>query len=261
VEELQASIGEQEIHLVTMASEYEGAQAQLAAFPVAEAQQQRQSLRQDVATAQTIVAGRQAVVDSRRATLNQLDTQWQRLQQRQAALQAQQAELAQAAATADEQRLSDELAQVEAALQPYLAQLAGARQGLQQLEEETAVHQRHLHDLETRHTQAQIKLSQQESQLEGLQERIKADLGIVALAYDEDQTGQTPLPIGEVVEQLPQVAVLPEDIESTIHHYRGQMQRMGAINPDAPQEYEETQTRHDFLEQQVADLAQTDAQL
>jgi chromosome segregation protein len=57
------------------------------------------------------------------------------------------------------------------------------------------------------------------------------------------------------------VAVLPEDIESTIHHYRGQMQRMGAINPDAPQEYEETQTRHDFLEQQVADLAQTDAQL
>jgi chromosome segregation protein len=132
---------------------------------------------------------------------------------------------------------------------------------LQQLEEETAVQQRHLHDLETRHTQAQIKLSQQESQLEGLQERIRADLGIVALAYDEDQTGQTPLPIGEVVEQLPQVAVLPEDIESTIHHYRGQMQRMGAINPDAPQEYEETQTRHDFLEQQVADLAQTDAQL
>jgi chromosome segregation ATPase len=116
-----------------MASEYDGAQAQLAALPVAEAQQQRQSLRQDVATAQTIVAGRQAVVDSRRATLNQLDTQGQRLQQRQVALQAQQSELAQAVAMADEQRLSDELAQVEAALQPYLAQLAEARRGLQQL--------------------------------------------------------------------------------------------------------------------------------
>ena len=261
ITQLQAAIGDHEARLVTLASEHEVAQAQLVALPVAEAQQQRQTLQQDVSTARTIVAGRQAVVDSRRATLNQLDSQGQRLQQRQASLQAQQATLAQSVATVDEQRLADELSQLEADLQPTMARLAEARQGLQKLEEETAVHQRHLHDLETRHTQAQIKMSQQESQLEGLQERIKADLGIVALAYDEDQTGQTPLPIGEVVEQLPQVDELPEDIETTIHQYRGQMQRMGAINPDAPQEYEETQQRYEFLEQQVEDLTQTDAQL
>ena len=36
---------------------------------------------------------------------------------------------------------------------------------------------------------------------------------------------------------------------------------MGAINPDAPQEYAETQERHDFLTQQVEDLSKTDAQL
>jgi chromosome segregation protein len=261
VTELQEAIGEHETRLVQLAAEHEAAQARLAALPVAEADQQRQSLRQDVATAQTIVAGRQAVVDSRRATLNQLDSQWQRTQQRQAAWQQQLAALSPTEVGSDSQRLQAELAQLEADLQPYQAQLAEARQGLQELEEKTAAHQRYLHDLETRHTQAQIKLSQQENQLEGLQERIKADLGIVALAYDEDQTGPTPLPFGEVVEQLPQVAELPGDIESTIHHYRGQMQRMGAINPDAPQEYEETQTRHDFLEQQVADLTQTDAQL
>ena len=261
VTDLQAAIGKHEAQLVTMATEYEGAQAQLAALPVAEGQQQRQTLRQDVATAQTIVAGRQAVVDSRRATLNQLDNQWQRWQQRQAALQKQQATLAESEVTADSNRLSDELTQLEMDLSPMVAHLAEARQGLQKLEEETAVHQRHLHDLETRHTQTQIKLSQQENQLEGLQERIKADLGLVDLAYDEDQTGPTPLPMGEVVEQLPQVDELPEDIENTIHQYRGQMQRMGAINPDAPQEFEETQTRYEFLQQQVEDLTQTDAQL
>jgi chromosome segregation protein len=67
--------------------------------------------------------------------------------------------------------------------------------------------------------------------------------------------------MGEVVKQLPKVSKLPEDIEETIQGYRGQMQRMGAINPDAPEEYEETQERFDFLSQQVEDLNQTEAQL
>jgi chromosome segregation protein len=60
---------------------------------------------------------------------------------------------------------------------------------------------------------------------------------------------------------LPTVDQLPEDIEESIHHYRGQMQRMGAINPDAPQEYEETQARYDFLTQQIEDLNETESQL
>ena len=36
---------------------------------------------------------------------------------------------------------------------------------------------------------------------------------------------------------------------------------MGAINPDAPAEYEETQERFDFMNQQIEDLNQTESQL
>jgi chromosome segregation protein len=68
------------------------------------------------------------------------------------------------------------------------------------------------------------------------------------------------LPIGDV-ETLPKVDELPPDIEDTIQNYRGQLHRMGAINPDAPQEYQETQDRYDFLTQQIDDLNQTEAQL
>jgi chromosome segregation protein len=237
------------------------ARARLAELPTVEDQQQRQSLQQEVATAQTIVAGRQAVVDSRRATLNQIAQQINRLQERQNSLRRQQTELTLAAEEATQQALQSELARLDGELEPLLARLAENRRELSGLQEKTAELQRHTHELETQYTQTRIRLTQRENQIEGLQERIKADLGIVAFTYDEEQTGATPLPIGEVVEQLPQVDELPADIEVTIQNYRGQIQRMGAINPDAPEEYEETQARHDFLTQQIEDLTSTDARL
>jgi hypothetical protein len=94
-------------------------------------------------------------------------------------------------------------------LQARIAEVEARRDGLQTelVEVETAVviavaHLEKLpiaesqpHDQETRYTQARIHLSQQQTSIEGLQERIKTDLGIVALHYDEDQTGPTPLPI------------------------------------------------------------------
>ena len=96
--------------------------------------------------------------------------------------------------------------------------------------------QRHAHELETQLTQTHLRLTQHENQIEALQERIRADLGLVALSYDAEQTGATPLPMREVVADLPAVAELPPDIEENIHHFRGQLQRMGPINPDAPAE-------------------------
>jgi chromosome segregation protein len=237
------------------------AQTQLAALPIASGRQQEQTLRQEIAAAQTIVAGRQAVVDSRRTGLIQVEKQLGRLRERQESLQRQQAQISLAAEEKERDRRQERLAQLDGQLAPLRARLQQLRQELNGLDEKTAVMQRRTHDLETQYTQTRIQLTQRENQIEGLQERIKADLGLVALSYDEEQTGPTPLPIGEVVEQLPRVDQLPDDIEESIHNYRGQMQRMGAINPDAPQEYEETQTRYDFLSQQIEDLNQTESQL
>lgn len=237
------------------------ARQQLEALPVVEARQQRQTLQQNMAAAQTIVAGRQAVVDSRRTTLAQIDTQLSRLRQRQTSLHEQQQQIAAISEELAHQHHQQKLEELTSQLDPALNALNDYRQEMRQLEEKLAAVQRRTLELETQYTQAQVRLSQEENHVEGLQERIKADLGIVALVYDEAQTGPTPLPISEVVDQLPVVQELPTDIEESIHNYRGQLQRMGAINPDAPEEYETTQERYDFLTQQVEDLNQTEKQL
>jgi chromosome segregation protein len=268
VERLQARIAEVEGRREVLQAELAEAETavteattRLNGLPIAESQQERNSRRQEITAAQTIVAGRQAVVDSRRTTLAQIEKQIGRLRERQENLRRQQTQISLDEEENGRQLVQARLEQLDAQIKPLHTQLQRLRQQLTGLEKEMTVAQRRTHDLETQYTQTRIQFTQRENQLEGLQERIKADLGLVALAYDEEQTGPTPLPIGEVVEQLPGVDELPDDIEETIHNYRGQMQRMGAINPDAPQEYEETQTRYDFLTRQIEDLNETESQL
>lgn len=267
VERLQQRIGEIETQIeagnaevTALDAQLQEAGAKLQALPVAEAEQQREGLRQGITAAQTIVAGRQAVVDSRRATLNQIQGQLDRLQTRHAQLIREQEQAALSARQQAWQQLQANLDDLDGRLQPLRARLAESRAELAQWEEATAVAQKETHDAETRYTQVKIAYNQRANAIENLQERIKTDLGIVALHYDDDQTGPTPLPIADI-QALPEVTELPEDIEDTIYQYRAQMQRMGAVNPDAPEEYEETQARFDFLTQQVEDLNQTEAQL
>ncbi|MCP4417249.1 MAG: chromosome segregation protein SMC [Chloroflexi bacterium] len=260
IETVAAQVKSDETELVRLETAVSHAQTELDNLPVAEAQQQRDNLRQNIGAEQTIVDGRRAVVDSRRATLNQFSQQLSRLKERQAALQQQQTELDQNKHEQDRIRLQDEMEALNNQLTPMKERLLRLQDELGNVEEETAVFQKEAHDHETIYTQAKIGYSQQKSEIEGLQERIKADLGIVALHYDDDQTGPTPLPISGV-QELPKIRELPGDIEETIVRYRGQMQRMGAINPEAPEEYQETQDRFDFMTEQVEDLNETEARL
>lgn len=256
----QALVGQRD-ELVRLDTAVTSARAELEQLPVAEAHQQREGLQQSISTAQTIVAGRQAVVDSRRATLNQVEQQLARVKDRAERLKLEQQEIETSDQDTQRRRLQEELDRLQREIDPLQERLAETRRELMSLQEKVASVQRHTHDLETQYTQTRVKLTQRENQIEGLQERIKADIGLVALAFDEEQTGATPLPIGDMVEHLPLVQHLPSDIEETILQYRGQLQRMGAINPDAPDEYRETQERHDFLTQQVEDLNDAERQL
>lgn len=258
--EVTEVIGVQKTAVQTTTAQIEEATAQLAALPIAEATQQRETLQQAIISAQTIVAGRQAVVDSRRATLNQVQTQLQRLTERQSSLQARLNSVVESDKQTELEQLQDKLTSLDAQIGPIRTQLNEHRAELVQFEEKTAVLQRTTHDKETAYTQTKIAYTQRKSEIESLQERIKADLGIVNLEYGDDQYGAKPLPMSDV-ETLPKVAELPDDIEETIQNYRGQLQRMGAINPDAPEEYQETLDRHDFLEQQIEDLNETEAKL
>ena len=237
------------------------ARRQLEGMPIAEARQQRETLQQAKRTAQTIVAGREAVVESRRATLNQIEAQIRRQQERRRELQQQQEELNLDEARDALRQIREKIQEVDGQIQPLSERLSETQAAQEKLEDEVEKVQRRTHDLETHYTQMKVALSQRENEIEGLKERIQADLGLVALAFDEEQGGQTPLPMAEVVEQLPEVEELPEDIEETIQNYRAQLNRIGAVNPDAPAEYEQTQERYEFLTQQVEDLLQTKKRL
>ncbi len=237
------------------------AQEALAVLPVGEADQQREALRQQINATRSIMDGRRAIVDNRRATLNQLETQIARLQARRQEWSTQLLKMDLPTAEQELATLAGQMAHLGGELTPLQEESTAVQKQVRVLEGDTAVVQRTTHELETRYTQAKIALSQQETHIDNLKERISTELGLVSLAYDEDQYGDTPLPFTEVVQELPTVAELPEDIEDSVQKRREQLSRMGAINPDAPAEYDELQERHDFLEQQLGDLEETDKQL
>jgi chromosome segregation protein len=233
------------------------ARSAIETLPAAEAPRAVQQLKAQHEAARTILAGRQAVVDSRRATMAQIDDRLSRLNQRQEQywreLQALHLE-----------EISEGLASMEVALEavdervrPLSKELVHARNESEEIERGLGRLQRQGHELETHYTESRIALNQRENQMEALRERIRSDLGLVALEYDEEEASQAPLPISEVVDQLPEVDELPADIEASIQEYRGRLTRMGSINPEAPAEYQETQDRYDFLEGQVDDLVET----
>jgi chromosome segregation protein len=190
-----------------------------------------------------------------------VEQQLSRLKQRQHVLISQKESLAKGESAVSQQQLQDKRSELEAMIKPIQALLLENQDELISIQQRSGDLQRQAHEKETRYTQTQVRFTQQESQIETLQERIHTDLGLVALRFDKDQTGPTPLPISEVVEQLPSVDELPSGIEKSIQQFRGQLQRMGGINPDAPVEFEETQARFEFMTQQVEDLNLTEIQL
>ncbi len=57
-----------------------------------------------------------------------------------------------------------------------------------------------------------------------------------------------------MVQRLPVVTEIPDDLEETLRRKRVQLRRMGAINPEADQEFTEVKERYEFLNIQMADL-------
>jgi chromosome segregation protein len=109
--------------------------------------------------------------------------------------------------------------------------------------------------------QAQIETTRLREGLDSLRRRIEDDFGLVAFEYSAEVSGPTPLPLDGMVEQLPRMINLPADLEDNINRQRGQLRRMGAVNPEAQKEFLEVKERHQFLIAQVEDLRKADADL
>ena len=114
--------------------------------------------------------------------------------------------------------------------------------------------------LERTNNQSQLELSRKQESLGNLRQKIEDDFGLVDFEYAIDVSGPVPLPLDGMVEQLPMVKEIPADLEESMTRMRAQLRRMGAVNPEANQEYRTVKERLTFLKAQLEDLhkAETD---
>jgi chromosome segregation protein len=109
--------------------------------------------------------------------------------------------------------------------------------------------------------QVQLELTRRQESLVTLRQRIEDDFGLVQFDYRENVSGPVPLPLDGMVEQLPVVTSLPLDLEEQMTRARQQLRRMGAVNPEAAQEFEAESQRYGFMKEQVEDLRKAEADI
>lgn len=213
-------------------------------------------------TALAAVEGRassqQAILSGHTGALTAIETRLSARRQRAAELDGEHAALAVRLAEQRDQAtaLTDQIAALR-------DQIAPAEQEIAQLENEQAEQEdverqqrERLHRLETDHSRIVLELNRRQDEISLLQRQIEDDLGLVDLDLSEAPVGQPPLPLHPLISQLPAVEELPDDLETEIRRLRVQISQLGSVNLNAPQEYEEVRTRHNFLVGQITDLEQ-----
>jgi chromosome segregation protein len=143
-------------------------------------------------------------------------------------------------------------------LNPAEAELDLKEGEQESMQSSEAAARQELSKAEHHHAQARIALARRQEAVETWRRRIEDDFGLVAFEYSEEVSGPTPLPMGEMVEQLPRIKHISPDLEENLRRLRAQLRRMGAINPEAQAEYLEVKQRFEFMTEQVTDLRQAE---
>jgi chromosome segregation protein len=189
----------------------------------------------------------------------QLTAQQERSQELEEQLQAIEVEKTQLGQ--QEGTVGEEIASIQAMIGPAEASLAQSDAQLNQLQLGETQALQALSSAERAHTQVQIALGRQQEALESLRSRIEDDFGLVAFQYEAEVSGPTPLPLGELVEQLPVVEVLVPELEDTLKAQRAQIRRLGSVNPEAQNEFLQVKERVESMQEQVKDLRAAEADL
>jgi len=121
--------------------------------------------------------------------------------------------------------------------------------------------QRNLANTERLLGQLQLDQTRKLEALDNLRQKITDDFGLVMFNYEEDVSGPVPLPLDGMVEQLPVITELDPKLEELLLHRRAQLRRMGLINPEAKNEYDQESERYEFMKTQVDDLRKAEADL
>ncbi|MEA3350221.1 MAG: chromosome segregation protein SMC [Chloroflexota bacterium] len=146
-------------------------------------------------------------------------------------------------------------------VEPAESELDGSEEKQDVLRKAEAEARKALSMADRRCSQAQLNLTRSQEGLDRLRERIEADVGLVSFDYGVDVSGPTPLPFDGLVKRLPILDELPDGMDKIIKEKRGQLRRIGAVNPEAQKEHDEVRERHEFMISQVDDLHKADADI
>ncbi len=169
---------------------------------------------------------------------------------------------------AEKETLQAQEAELGARIESLRLQIEPAEKDLESAEQQEKVYQaqegetqRAMTNAERSLGQVQLEMAKRQEGLISLRQRIEDDFGLVEFDYRENVSGPVPLPLEGMVEQLPVVTSLPADLEEQLARQRAQVRRMGAVNPEAAQEYDVESQRYGFMKEQVDDLHQAEADL
>jgi chromosome segregation protein len=157
--------------------------------------------------------------------------------------------------------MNAQLEELRAMIGPAEKELETAEMQEVELQKNETDGQAALARVERINNQIQLDLGRKQEGMLNLRQKIEDDFGLVAFEYGTDISGPVPLPLEGMVEQLPSVAELAPDLEENMTRQRAQLRRMGAVNPEAQQEYRLVKERHTFLTTQVEDLRKAETDL
>lgn len=226
--------------------------------------------RKELSEARTAVAVTEASLRSEKQTLDRelglldrLSSQVDARQERAEQLRAERSELVGRIAElrVATSTLEEELCTVRERIGPAEDDLERLENEQTSLEERQVRAQKRLRGAEERRGRAQLNVERRRDDLQLLAERIDEDLGLVELEIGASVTAQVPLPMRPFVSELPVVEELPEGLKDEMQFVKKRLQRLGAINPNAPAELAEVRERYEFLTEQEGDLRAATQQL
>ncbi|MFB3828766.1 MAG: chromosome segregation protein SMC [Bryobacteraceae bacterium] len=211
---------------------------------------QAATLTEEHAALRAELAGLEERLRGQRAALARIDSQWretsgrrkqiapeiEHLGEQRARLLADNIELDRKSA-----QIAERITQVEAEENRLAAEELRLREGLRAGEEELKLLRAQVEETRERRTQLEVELVKKQAELKYLDETSRKELNCAAaeLAPEEE------------------IVPAPEAIEEAERQYeevRQRIEALGPVNPDAMQEYQEAQQRHDFISAQRQDL-------
>lgn len=232
----------------------ESIQERLASLDAASLQEKLGELKTAVAVLKRGSESQEAALEGHRSSLMQTESQITTKEARGAELaeEAEELENAITALNAQIAELSEKLENVAASIGPAEEEISALEVEQRRLEKEEVKGRKGLEGQEAAYNKAILERQRCEDELRNLQERIEADLEMVAVPTDWPR--QLPLDIDARLQSLPVVTQIPEGLEAKLKRLRSRVRRLGPVDLDSVSEYEQVLERHSFLVGQVEDL-------